>query len=132
MSENPGPDVAVIALAPATEAPMTAAIDAISSSIWIKCPPTRGRLRASNSAISVDGVIGYPAKKRHPAARAPNPQASFPCISNGWLALYIRNFCGFDVTSVKLASEYLLYRTYLYQVHHTAGAACFAPTFLLM
>jgi hypothetical protein len=44
----------------------------------MKTPPTLGNSWASTSAISVDGVIGYPAKKRHPAARAPRAQASFP------------------------------------------------------
>ena len=58
MSEKPGPEVAVSALAPASEAPMTAAMEAISSSIWMKWPPTAGRRRARTSAISVEGVMG--------------------------------------------------------------------------
>ena len=58
ISEKPGPEVAVSALVPASEAPMTAAIEAISSSIWMKSPPTWGMRRDSTSAISVDGVIG--------------------------------------------------------------------------
>ncbi len=40
--EKPGPLVAVIALTPASEAPTTAPIEAISSSIWIKVPPRAG------------------------------------------------------------------------------------------
>jgi len=36
INENPGPLVAVIALTPVREAPMTAAMEAISSSIWMK------------------------------------------------------------------------------------------------
>ncbi len=85
MSEKPGPDVAVSALAPASEAPMTAAIEAISSSICTKWPSTCGRRRDSTSAISVEGVMGYPAKKRAPAAMAPSATASLPAIRRrGW------------------------------------------------
>ena len=58
MRLKPGPDVAVSALLPASEAPQTAAMLAISSSIWMNEPPTSGRRRASVSAISVDGVMG--------------------------------------------------------------------------
>ena len=46
------------ALVPASEAPMTAAMLAISSSICRNEPPTCGMRRLSTSAISVDGVIG--------------------------------------------------------------------------
>ena len=46
------------ALVPARDAPQTAAMLAISSSIWMKVPPTSGSRRLSTSAISVDGVIG--------------------------------------------------------------------------
>jgi hypothetical protein len=56
--ENPGPLVAVRLFLPTREAPITAAIAPISSSIWIKAPPAFGRRRDRNSAISVDGVIG--------------------------------------------------------------------------
>jgi hypothetical protein len=55
---NPGPLVAVIVLAPASEAPMIAAIEAISSSIWMNRPPRRGSSPARISAISEEGVIG--------------------------------------------------------------------------
>jgi len=48
----------VRAFSPASEAPHTAEMLAISSSIWMKEPPTSGRRRASTSAISVDGVMG--------------------------------------------------------------------------
>jgi hypothetical protein len=34
-----------------------------------------GILRANLSAISVEGVMGYPAKNLHPAAMAPSAQA---------------------------------------------------------
>src|SRR5450759_342887 len=81
LSENPGPLVAVMALTPPIEAPITAAIEAISSSICTNTPSTSGNWRASRSAISDDGVIGYPAKKRQPAAIAPNAQAWLPEIS---------------------------------------------------
>ena len=47
-----------MALTPAAEAPSTAAMEEISSSIWMKWPPTWGSRRALCSAISVDGVMG--------------------------------------------------------------------------
>ena len=49
-----------MALAPAQEAPMTEAMEAISSSIWINTPPRSGRRAAIRSIISLDGVMGYP------------------------------------------------------------------------
>jgi hypothetical protein len=58
LRENPGPLVAVIALTPPMEAPITAAIEAISSSICTKTPPASGSRRARRSAISDEGVIG--------------------------------------------------------------------------
>ncbi len=58
MREKPGPDVALIALTPAREAPTRAAMLASSSSIWMKMAPTAGIRRASLSAVSVEGVIG--------------------------------------------------------------------------
>jgi hypothetical protein len=62
MRLNPGPDVAVNAFAPASDAPITALADAISSSACRKrnsgcsaaCPDATLR-------ISVDGLMGYPA-----------------------------------------------------------------------
>ena len=77
--EKPGPLVAVIARAPVHEAPITEAMLASSSSIWIKTPPCFGSFAAMCSAISVEGVIGYPPKNRHPAASAPSAEAIFPC-----------------------------------------------------
>jgi hypothetical protein len=59
--EKPGPLVAVNALAPAREAPMTAAMLAISSSICRQTPPTFSMTLEHSSAISEDGVMGYPA-----------------------------------------------------------------------
>ena len=53
-----GPDVTVIDFVPAQDAPRIAAIEASSSSIWMKTPPTFGNLAAILSATSVDGVIG--------------------------------------------------------------------------
>src|SRR5512147_1689134 len=67
ISEKPGPLVAVSALAPASDAPTTAAIEAISSSICRYTPPSAGSLVEHASAISEDGVIGYPAKNLAPA-----------------------------------------------------------------
>jgi len=55
---KPGPEVAVMLFTPAQEAPRMAAMAAISSSIWMKVPPTSGRRAARCSAISVAGVIG--------------------------------------------------------------------------
>ena len=90
MREKPGPEVAVIVRAPAQAPPMIAAILAGSSSIWMKVPPTLGRRAAIRSATSVDGVIGYPAKKRHPAAIAPSAQAVFP-LRNSILSVNIQS-----------------------------------------
>jgi hypothetical protein len=42
-------------------------------------PPTCGSLFERYSAISLAGVIGYPAKNRHPAASAASAHASLPC-----------------------------------------------------
>ena len=61
ISENPGPLVAVKDFAPASDAPMIAAMLAISSSICMNMPPSFGNLLEHSSAISEDGVIGYPA-----------------------------------------------------------------------
>jgi hypothetical protein len=44
--------------APPQAAPRMAAIEAISSSIWRKMPPTSGMRWDINSAVSVEGVIG--------------------------------------------------------------------------
>ena len=55
---KPGPEVAVMVLAPVQAAPMIEAMAAISSSIWMKVPPTSGRRSAMCSAISVAGVMG--------------------------------------------------------------------------
>ncbi len=43
---------------PPSEAPSTAPSEAISSSIWMKMPPTLGSSSAMRSATSEDGVIG--------------------------------------------------------------------------
>jgi hypothetical protein len=75
---NPGPDVAVIDLAPAHDAPKIAAIDASSSSNWMNMPPISGNLLEMCSATSLAGVIGYPAKNRQPAAIAPSATATSP------------------------------------------------------
>jgi hypothetical protein len=56
--ENPGPLVAVMLLTPARDAPITAPMEAISSSIWIKVPPRAGRRQLIISLISVAGVMG--------------------------------------------------------------------------
>ena len=58
MSEKPGPDVAVMATSPVSDAPMQAQIEAISSSICRKTPPSMGSSRAMVSMISELGVMG--------------------------------------------------------------------------
>src|SRR5579864_8449225 len=78
MSEKPGPEVTVKALAPPHTAPWRVIDAASSSSIWMKRPPTSGTRLAKRSTTSVDGVIGYPAAKRAPAASAPSQQAWSP------------------------------------------------------
>ncbi len=77
---NPGPDVAVMLLTPAQDAPTMEAMAAISSSIWMNVPPTSGSRPEICSAISVAGVMGYPPKKRQPAASAPSAQATSPVM----------------------------------------------------
>ena len=47
-----------MAFMPASDAPMTAPMLAISSSIWMKLPPRAGSFRAMCSAISEAGVMG--------------------------------------------------------------------------
>ena len=69
--------------APAQLAPMIAAEEAISSSSCMLMPPSLGRRSDIRSAISLAGVIGYPAKNRHPAAIAPSTQATLPCQKCG-------------------------------------------------
>src|SRR5215469_221265 len=44
----------------------------------MKVPPTMGMREAKRSTTSVEGVMGYPAEKRAPAARAPSQQAWSP------------------------------------------------------
>jgi hypothetical protein len=58
ISENPGPEVAVIAFLPANEAPRMAPAAAISSSVWTMNPPIFGSSFARNSMMSDAGVIG--------------------------------------------------------------------------
>ena len=47
-----------MALAPAHEAPITEAMEAISSSIWMKTPSNSGSRAAIRSMISLEGVMG--------------------------------------------------------------------------
>ena len=72
------PLVTVIDFVPVHDEPTTAAMLASSSSIWMNVPPIMGKRRAILSTTSVDGVIGYPATKRQPAAIAPSPAAKSP------------------------------------------------------
>src|SRR5687767_15236961 len=70
INERPGPEVAVIDFAPAKDAPTTAPIAASSSSVCRQVPPIFGSQSASNCSTSVEGVMGYPAKKLQPACSA--------------------------------------------------------------
>ena len=67
-----------MARTPVKDAPMARLIDASSSSACITTPPRAGRLRTSKFITSVAGVIGYPAKKRPPAAMNPIAAAWLP------------------------------------------------------
>ncbi len=58
ISEKPGPDVTVQALAPPQTPPSSAMDAASSSSIWMKRPPTRGKRWERRSTTSVEGVMG--------------------------------------------------------------------------
>ena len=58
LREMPGPLEAVMAFTPPMEAPVAAVTLPISSSIWMKQPPSWGRRRAMYSAISEAGVMG--------------------------------------------------------------------------
>jgi hypothetical protein len=58
MRLKPGPEVMVIAFAPAHDAPMQEQMEAISSSICMNAAPTSPNLTDSLSSVSVAGVIG--------------------------------------------------------------------------
>ena len=58
ISDMPGPEVAVIALRPANDAPMAAPTPAISSSACRTAPPNFHKSRPSACMISVEGVMG--------------------------------------------------------------------------
>src|SRR3984957_255645 len=80
IKEKPGPEVTVNALAPPQTAPCKVIDAASSSSIWMNVPPTVGTREAKRSTISVEGVMGYPAANRAPAAKAPSQQAWSPSM----------------------------------------------------
>src|SRR5579884_489387 len=86
ISDSPGPDVAVIAFAPANDAPTTAPIAASSSSVCSDVPPIFGSHSPRRWRTSDEGVIGYPAKNVQPACIAPTAAASLPDMSR----------CGFE------------------------------------
>ena len=58
ISARPGPDVAVMALAPPIAAPIIMLDEAISLSAWTNTLPSCGRRREIYSSISVCGVMG--------------------------------------------------------------------------
>ena len=83
----PGPEVDVIARAPAQPAPMTMPIEAISSSAWtiakVALPVSLSIRYFFMKAISAsgsdeDGVIGYQATTVTPAIMQPSAPATFP------------------------------------------------------
>src|SRR5207302_6823720 len=90
MSEMPGPDEDVIALAPAQPAPIAMPTAAISSSAWItaifRSPVAESRRKRSAYAISAsqredEGVIGYHASTVQPPMIAPSAAAWLPSRS---------------------------------------------------
>src|SRR5260370_40391232 len=93
MSEMPGPDVEVIARAPAHEAPIAMPTAASSSSAWttaIRLSPVLASMR-NRSAYAMryshndeDGVIGYHAATETPPIRAPSAAAWLPSTSTFW------------------------------------------------
>jgi hypothetical protein len=62
-------------------------MEAISSSPCRHIPPSGGKRSIMFVKIVVAGVIGYPAKKRHPDAIAPRTIASFPSIRQRGISL---------------------------------------------
>ena len=78
--DSPGPLEAVKAVAPAVAAPIQCPMEEISSSPWIPIPPTLGSSRNICVNIPDAGVMGYPAKKSHPASKAPLAIAAAPSI----------------------------------------------------
>ncbi len=58
LSDMPGPEVAVMDLRPAKEAPTAAPMPAISSSAWSITPPSFQMSRPSVCMISEEGVMG--------------------------------------------------------------------------
>src|SRR5690348_16246993 len=84
----PGPDVVVMARAPAHPAPMTIPIAANSSSAWTTAKvafpsgPIRNRFRYSImlSAREDEGVIGYQLNTVHPAKTQPRAEAELPSM----------------------------------------------------
>jgi hypothetical protein len=58
INDSPGPDVEVIAFAPANDAPTTAPIADNSSSVCTHDPPVFGNHSDNRCSTSDDGVIG--------------------------------------------------------------------------
>ena len=79
--DNPGPEVATIALVPVNAAPIAIFTTDSSSSTCRTIPPNLGNHFSSHSMMSVEGVMGYPAKNRPPATIKPNATASLPVMS---------------------------------------------------
>jgi hypothetical protein len=70
-------------------------------------PPAFGSIFDNSSAISLEGVIGYPAKNRHPAANAASAHASFPCQKKVSLSGFFLNsgfLSGFQVKAWKTST----------------------------
>src|SRR6266571_5166558 len=90
MREMPGPEVELMARAPAHPAPSTMPIEAISSSAWTiayVALPVALSIRyffmypISDSGSDEDGVIGYQATTVTPPNMAPSAAAVLPSIT---------------------------------------------------
>ncbi len=100
MSEMPGPEVAVMARAPAQLAPSTIPMEASSSSACttakVALPVSlstryRRRYPISDSTSDDDGVIGYQLTTVTPANRQPSAVAALPSITIFPAVAFIRS-----------------------------------------
>ena len=78
MSDRPCPVEPVADRVPVAAAPHAMPTASSSDSALTHEPPTSGRRLAMCSSTSVNGVIGYPEKNRHPAAIMASPMAADP------------------------------------------------------
>src|SRR5699024_10744932 len=93
----------------------------------------------ANSAISVDGVMGYPAKNFIPALKAPATHASFPCINLTVIFLILLNinckirtshFTQFTIDTflkVLYSNDLLFHFQHIFWTCGNANTTSFAP-----